>query len=244
MKKTHTDIIVAAYGCSHSGWTESFYPEDLPEDWQLSFYSNEFRAVMVPASAWSGEDSLEVERWAEDANEDFVFYLEVVSLQTDWAKLAGAVKLLGKQLGGILLRPVEVDADLAMIASCLDAAVAIAPVCVLLPEKMELSEIGNSLLIERKASLCWNVGEGQPSWTQGGFAVARVAGTIAAGTNAIDTSYTPRQWREIIEKCLQCDIEDGQKRQVLLLVDQDSPDVDALRTAVMIGDMLVVPDID
>ena len=239
MKKTHTDIIVAAHGWSHPGWSESFYPEDLPEDWRLSFYSNEFRAVVVPASAWSSEDPLEIERWAEDASEDFVFYLEVVSLQTDWVKLAEAVKPLGEHLGGILLRPDVVDADLAMIASCLDAVVTIAPVCVLLPEKVELSDVGNSLLKKHKVSLCWNADEGKPTWTQGGFAVARVTGTIAG-----NSAYTPRQWREIIEQCLRCDIEDGLKRKVLLMVDQESPDIDALRAAQMIGDMLVIPDID
>ena len=243
MKKTHTDIIVAAHGWSHPGWGENFYPADLPEDWQLSFYSNEFRAVVVPASEWSSEDPLEMERWAEDVSEDFVFYLEVVSLQTDWAKLAEAVKPLGEHLGGILLRPDEVDADLAMIASCLDAAVAIAPVCVLLPEKVKLSEVGNSLLKKQKVSLCWNADEGKPTWTQGGFAVARVSGADS-GTIAGATNYTPRRWREIIEQCLRCGIDDGLKRKVLLMVDQESPDIETLRVAMMIGDMLVIPDID
>jgi hypothetical protein len=239
MKKTHTDIIVAARGWSHPGWFGHFYPDDLPEDWQLSFYANEFRAVVVPASVWADADPLEVERWAEDTHQDFTFYLEVADLLTDWSVLAETVKPLGKRLGGILLRPAEVDADLAMIASCLDAAVGLAPVCVLLPEKTELSEAGNSLLKQHKVSLCWNVGEGKPTWTQGGFAVARVAGTIA---NA--TTYTPRQWRETIEQCLRCKIEDGLKRQVLLMVDQAAPDIESLRVAVMIGDMLVIPDID
>lgn len=239
MKKTHTDIIVAVHGWSHPGWNESFYPEDLPEDWRLSFYSNEFRAVVVPASEWSGADPLEVERWVEDASGDFVFYLEVVSLQTDWARLAEVVKPLGEHLGGILLRPAVVDADLAMMASCLDAAVTIAPVCVLLPKKVKLSETGRRLLKQRKVSLCWNTDEGKPTWTQGGFAVARVAGTIAG-----NTTYTPRQWREIIEQCLRCTIDDGQKRQVVLMVDLESPDIDAVRAAQMIGDMLVIPDID
>lgn len=241
MTKTHTDIIVAAYGWSHPDWRGTFYPEDLPEDWQLSYFSNEFRAVVVPASAWSGDDSVEVERWLEDTHDDFVFYLEVVDLLTDWDELAESVKPLGDRLGGILLRPAVVDADLAMIASCLDAAVDVAPVCVLLPPKTELSVVGNSLLKQKNVSLCWDADQGVPPWTQAGFAVARVASNI---------NYTPRQWRETIEQCLRCSIETeggsgtGSKRQVLLMVEQESPDIDALRAAVMIGDMLVIPDID
>lgn len=57
-------------------------------------------------------------------------------------------------------------------------------------------------------------------------------------------NYTPRQWRETIEQCLRCEIQDGTKRRVLLMVEQAAPDVDALRAAMMIGDMLVIPDMD
>ena len=235
MTKTHTEIIVAARGWSHPNWDGNFYPEDLPEDWQLSYYSNEFRAVMVPESVWAAAGALEVERWAEDTNKEFVFYLEVQDLLTDWVRLSNIVKPLGDRLGGLLLRPRELDADLAMLASCLDAAEAVAPVCLLLPENVELSETGIRLLMQHGVSLCWNTEQGEPGWTQGGFAVARAAGNIA---------YTPRHWREIIERCLRCEIPGGGKRKVLLMVDQESPDVDALRAAVMIGDMLVIPDID
>lgn len=154
MKKIHTDIIVAAYGWSFPDWCGNFYPEDLPEDWRLAYYSNEFRAVVVPASAWSGDDVLEVERWVEDTSEDFVFYLEVVGVRTDWAKLAQTLRPLGDRLGGILLRPLDVDPDLAMIASELEAAVAVAPIALLLPEKRQPSEVGRRLLQQLKVSLC------------------------------------------------------------------------------------------
>ena len=243
MKKKHTDIVVAAYGWQYPDWDGEFYPEDLPEDWKLSFYSNEFRAVVIPASAWVGDDSLDAERWVEDVSDDFTFYLEVVDVLPDWVKIAEAAKPFGKQLAGILLRPGELDADLAMIGSSLDAAIALAPVCLLLPEQMELSEVGNSLLHEQAVSVCWNTSEGVPNWSQGGFAVARVAGNV---------DYTPRQWREIIEQCLRCEIEGGNKngsaaglkRKVLLMVEHESLNLDSLRAAMMIGDMLVIPEID
>lgn len=259
MTNTHTDIIVAAYGWVHADWNESFYPEDLPEDWQLSYYSNEFRAVVVPASEWTGEDSVDIERWMEDTSEEFIFYLEVTDVLLDWVKFAEAVKPLGEYLGGILLRPAGVDGDLAMIASCLDAAVDIAPVCVLLPAKTELSEAGRGLLRQHGVSQAWDVGDGAPTWTKGGFAVARVS-DVSSGSITSSASYTPRQWRETIEQCLRCEIEGegrsgpdvetgsgtkvGLKRQVLLMVEQESTDIDALRAAVMIGDMLVIPDIE
>jgi hypothetical protein len=234
MTKPHTDIIVAARGWSHPNWCDDFYPEDLPEDWQLSYYSNEFRAVVVPAADFAGIDPLEVERWEEDTGEDFQFYLEVEDLFLDWARFAGVVKPLGAQLGGILLRPVKVDPDLSMIASSLDAATALAPVCVLLPDGVTPSQAGQDLLAQHQVELCWNVDKGKPTWRSSGFAVARVVG---------NNHYTPRQWRETIEACLRCENDSREKRSVLLMVEQASPEVDELRAAMMIGDMLVIPDI-
>jgi Protein of unknown function DUF72 len=233
-EKPHTDIIVAARGWAHAAWVDSFYPEDLPEDWRLSYYSNEFRAVVVPAADFAAVDPLEVERWAEDTGEDFIVYLEIENQLTDWAAFAQTIKPLGSRLGGILLRPQEVDVDLAMLASSLDAACALASVCVLLPDGVSLSQNGRDLLTEHQVELCWDSHRGEPGWRGGGFAVARVTG---------NNHYTPRQWRETIEACLCCDNHSNQKRRVLLMVEHGSPDLDALRAGMMIGDMLVIPDI-
>jgi len=98
--KSHTDITVAARGWSYPAWSESFYPDDLPEDWHLAYYSNEFRAVMVPAAEFANVDPLEVERWVEDVVEGFEFYLEVTDLFIDWAQFAQAVKPLGGAFEG------------------------------------------------------------------------------------------------------------------------------------------------
>jgi len=234
MTKSHTDIIVAARGWSHPAWGETFYPVDLPEDWQLAYYSNEFRAVVVPAAEFVSVDPLEVERWVEDVAEGFEFYLEVTDLFIDWTKFAQAAKLLGVHLKGILLRPLTVDEDLAMIAPSLDAATALAPVCVLLSDSMTISNNGRDLLIQHGVELCWDTHEGKPGWRGGGFVVARVTG---------NNHYTPKEWRETIEACLRCDNESSDRRKVLLMVEHESPEPDSLRAAMMIGDMLVIPDI-
>ena len=215
-------------------WFGDFYPDDLPEDWQLSFYSNEFRAVVVPSAEFANIDPVEVERWVEDVSGEFAFYLEVEDLFTDWAQFARAIAPLGERLKGILFRPIKVDQDLAMIASSLDAAQALAPVCLLLPEGLEPSDSGRDLLSQHGVELCWDTHEGEPAWRGGGFVVARVVG---------NNHYTPRQWRETIEACLRCSNKSGEDRNVLLMLEHDAPDPDVLRAAVMIGDMLVIPDI-
>lgn len=65
---------LGAYGWQHEHWLKLFYPEDLPQDWRLGFYANEFIAVMVPADYW--RDDYEVEQWCDALATRFRFYLE------------------------------------------------------------------------------------------------------------------------------------------------------------------------
>jgi len=64
---------VGACDWEHSQWQGSFYPEDLPSEWRLSYYANEFSAVLVPEAKWQAED-VDFEQWAEDVPEGFRFY--------------------------------------------------------------------------------------------------------------------------------------------------------------------------
>jgi hypothetical protein len=234
MTDTNTEFAVATYGWSHPSWNGEFYPDDLPEDWRLAFYSNEFRAVVVPLSVWSGLDPVEVERWVEDTPEEFVFYLEVDDLLLDWRQFAEAVKPLGPQLGGIILRPTKVDADLGLMATSINSSTSLAPVSLLLPNNMELSITGKNLLKESGVELCWSINEKssgkEPDWHGKGLAVAHLSGNL---------NYTPRLWRETIETCLRCG---AANKSILVMIENDAPDIESLRTAMMIGDMLNIHD--
>jgi hypothetical protein len=55
--------------------------------------------------------------------------------------------------------------------------------------------------------------------------VARVAGKL---------TYTPREWRDIIERCLKA----ASGRTLLVMLEGAPPDVGALRAALLIGDLL------
>jgi hypothetical protein len=71
------ETIIAAYGWQHASWLDTFYPDDLPEDWQLSYYSNEFSAVVIPHSLVSAADTDSYETWASDVNPGFQFIVEL-----------------------------------------------------------------------------------------------------------------------------------------------------------------------
>ena len=44
------ELLLRARDWEHPAWNQEFYPDDLPEDWRLSYYANEFPVVLVPVS--------------------------------------------------------------------------------------------------------------------------------------------------------------------------------------------------
>jgi len=101
------NLSVGAWGWKHPEWEKDvFYPDDLPADWQLSYYSNEFDVVVVPANYWSA-DGYGEEDWLDDVEDDFVFYIEWPFLQCsgfeDYKKCAQACADLDGQLSSILV---------------------------------------------------------------------------------------------------------------------------------------------
>jgi len=219
------NLVVAARGWRHPAWQGEYYPPDLPEDWRLSYYSNEFRAVVVPADYWPTVDEAEVERWIEDTDEEFQFFLEVADLRTGWADFAALLTPLAEQIGGVLLRPPHCDTDLAQLELSLRRAQLLGPVAVILPPGLVPSDSGRRLLEEHGIGAPWPAGEGKPGWTPAPLALAHTS----------QTRRTPRQWRAVVEDCLSFGVDSD---TVLLMLEGEAPDIEALRVTTMIADML------
>lgn len=66
---------VGAVGWNHAHWQHNYYPDDLPAEWRLSFYANEFPAVLVPQQQWQ-EQLPQLADWAEDVPDEFRFFLQ------------------------------------------------------------------------------------------------------------------------------------------------------------------------
>lgn len=111
-------IAVAAVGWDHPGWCDRFYPDDLPPEWRLTYYGNEFLQVLVPADRWWGVQA-PWEQWREDVDPSFRFVLEIGNA----AQLSGsgvqwlgtAAEILGRQLAGaVSWRPLEGEGAAAL----------------------------------------------------------------------------------------------------------------------------------
>jgi uncharacterized protein YecE (DUF72 family) len=55
---------------------KGFYPEDLPTDWELSYYNTQFRCVYLPTEIWTNSTDHEVTSWLQDTHENFQFVLQ------------------------------------------------------------------------------------------------------------------------------------------------------------------------
>ena len=89
---------IGARDWMHPGWAEAFYPDDLPEEWRLGYYANEFSTVLVPAERWLAADGAELVEWADEVHEGFRFVLECGGVSAE--RLATIREALGERLGG------------------------------------------------------------------------------------------------------------------------------------------------
>lgn len=67
-------IGVAALDWESAGLVD-FYPDDVPQDWRLTWYANFCMAVVLPASRWQQADQEVVAQWCDQTQDNFWFYL-------------------------------------------------------------------------------------------------------------------------------------------------------------------------
>ncbi len=123
------NLQVGAYGWLHSHWRDSYYPDDLPEDWQLSYYSNDFNVVMVPAYYWHQQQGYFCESWLDAVHLDFRFYIElpssILTNGEDTGRFLQQLKDLQSQLLGVVINVEKVQPGWIAQLQLLSASVAL-----------------------------------------------------------------------------------------------------------------------
>lgn len=71
------NLQIGSLGWLHESWIGSFYPDDMPEEWRLDYYSNVYRIVLVPESEWVRWDDEAIEELEESVEPGFKFYFQV-----------------------------------------------------------------------------------------------------------------------------------------------------------------------
>jgi hypothetical protein len=51
------------------------YPDDLPQEWRLTYFANEYSGVYLPFTAWGTQPDVTLRTWREDVQAGFGFFL-------------------------------------------------------------------------------------------------------------------------------------------------------------------------
>jgi hypothetical protein len=217
---------IAARGWNHAGWSGRFYPETLPEEWRLTYYSNEFRRVLVPARQAAAADAEVIGQWREDVHGQFRFLIELridADHQTPGAdQLQRLQDGLGALLGGVLVvMPASARAPFVALRRALDQ-----PVPVYVDAEPSLERACAELIDEAGAGLCW-----RPAGA--GARGARRLGLLQAD----EVAGGLRELRSHIDEFLsQAPATD----ELLLVFEGSPPALDAMNEAKVIASLLGV----
>jgi len=99
------NLQIGTYGWLHESWSGSYYPEDLPEEWRLDYFSNVFKTALVPMSEWTLWSSDELEEIAESVEDGFNLFLAIekpVGIEAQ-QQLETLVTILGDAIQGLVV---------------------------------------------------------------------------------------------------------------------------------------------
>jgi len=223
MKKP--ELWIGARGWRHASWVGDFYPDDMPQEWWLAYYSNEFDAVLVPWAYLQDMQSDALQTWLDDTDENFAFFVEL-PLSASKKHVSIILDAFKPRLGGILLNQIttaaEVTANVKAATDWIENAKQYAPIAV----AWDCIQAGNSLLSQRHQLGCyWRPEEHELHECGGSLGIAEL--------NSI-SSHDPKSLKNLLEHC----------RSVLgpstisLFFGGDSPSIDEMRNAIMILQML------
>lgn len=230
--ETHR-VLMGACGWKHQAWLNDFYSEDLPEDWQLGFYSNEFPVVYVPAADWLDVANLDIKNlseWKEDVSENFRFILEISGeVLDDESRFLTAIEKMKSLdeycLGVVFLLSSKICNDVELFKQRLELAQAIAPVCVD-KQGIVISKKITDVLLNIKVSEVWDGKSSEKeNYQRGSLAISHISG------DELDMAGL----RKVIEHCLDVSNED---RVSVLCLDGEPPSLELLRNADIILNLL------
>lgn len=229
---SHTHrILVGANGWLHPAWQTSLYPDDLPEDWQLGYYSNEFPVTLLPAAYWQTIKQ-DLPGYLEDSSDELRIVCEIPPelLQQSTAEAIRVINefieglaIFGEQCIGLLLSVANDPTGLDELVSQLDKRL---PLCIESTSggDIEVDKSIQKVCAQQKLGLCWH-GEGAATGLgYGQLAMSKI--------NSHGMSL--RQLSSVVETMLKATT---QEQTSVLIIDGSPPDLDAIRHTGVILDL-------
>ena len=227
-------LLIGAKGWDHHEWENTFYPDDLPKDWRLTYYANEFRAVLVPQDTWLAIEQNEINQWFEETGEQFIFFFEVGSkkvtqetlseYQKKLAALLNALQGFENRVGGILVKVVEPDQESAVLTAISNvlnrfsiAVDFVATVPAIARRKM---------LAQWQANACWHGAESLNDTS---------TGKLALGMVDSQQIKSMRQLKTVLVEFIHYA---SQKPACALFFSGNPPSIELMRNAIVIDNLL------
>lgn len=217
-------ILIGACGWLHDNWQQSFYPEDLPQDWYLGYYGNEYPVVMISEKEW--QQGGEVEEWLAETDALPVFICELPLTNGDTDLLNNAERYLkaagqlGERCIGIVCR-VDNTVNAEQLKQLLQQCQAIAPTVLAMDDiPADIQAVINELAVNP----LWSSGDSSED-NQGSLYIARLD----------SSSITLPVLRATMENLLQRQTAD---HTLVLLIDGDAPDLEIIKQAKVMLDLL------
>jgi hypothetical protein len=77
-------------------WRGGFYPADMPEEWQLTYFNTQYNCTFLEQSVWRQVSAADMTQWHADTHERFRFLLEADATHTLPPELADKALLISR----------------------------------------------------------------------------------------------------------------------------------------------------
>ena len=77
-------------------WREAFYPADMPQEWQLTYFNTQYNCTFLEQAVWQQASEAEITQWHADTHERFRFLLEADANHTLPPALADKALLISR----------------------------------------------------------------------------------------------------------------------------------------------------
>lgn len=172
-------LSVGTVGWNHPEWEGSYYDPEMPEEWRFCFFSNQFRAVVVPADEVDRLTEEQAGEWVEESDPDFWFVLELLgqrllaSAGLPLQSIESAIGPLLPQTASLLVNINGLDPTRAVeVIDRIKTTHLEVPVCIDDPREI----LDGGLLVESGVSRCWRPARENSPLAGRGFLVALCEG--------------------------------------------------------------------